>query len=423
MRLILIDRLPQRSNFHPLTFCRPTWELRCGMTTLGEKLSAAAGGATGVACFLPPYLADVYRAQTAWPVNDPASLRDDDLMVAAGWVKAEGLALVADGPSRVALDAGGEVLLARITRDDLAKLPADSIQSLLAAAKQSLPVAAGGVVPAWNYPWELVLANAGQLIEDFRAAGKSGIEGRVEKPSAIRGSRGDLYVAPDATVHPMTVLDATAGPITIDEGAEIQPFTRIEGPCYVGKQSILLGAKCRRGNTIGPACRVGGEVEQSILHGYINKYHDGFLGHAYVGPWVNLGAMTTNSDLRNDYGRVKVVLDGRTAIDTGSNKVGALIGDHVKTCIGTLLNTGAYVGAMAQLATPGVLLPKFIPSFAWLRKGVVSEGPGKRRLYETARLATSRRGIPWTEADEALWDEVYRMTAESRRKAEGEPEA
>ena len=241
-------------------------------------------------------------------------------MVAAGWVKAEGLTLVADGPSRVVLDASGEVLLARITRDDLAKFPTDSIQSLLDAAKQSLPVAAGGMVPAWNYAWELVLANAGQLIEDFRAAGKSGIEGKVEKPSAIRGSRSDLYVARDAVVHPMTVLDATAGPITIDEGAEIQPFTRIEGPCYVGKQSILLGAKCRRGNTIGPACRVGGEVEQSILHGYTNKYHDGFLGHAYVGQWVNLGAMTTNSDLRNDYGRVKVVLDGRTAIDTGSTR-------------------------------------------------------------------------------------------------------
>ena len=160
-------------------------------------------------------------------------------------------------------------------------------------------------------------------------------------------------------------------------------------------------------------------MEQSILHGYTNKYHDGFLGHAYVGQWVNLGAGTTNSDLRNDYGRVKVVLDGRTAIDTGSNKVGALIGDHVKTCIGTLLNTGAYVGAMAQLAMPGMLLPKFIPAFAWLHKGVVSEGPGRRRLYDTARLATSRRGITWTTADEALWDEVYQMTAKSRIKDDG----
>ena len=378
------------------------------MTTLAEKLTAAAPGGSEVACFVPPFLAEVYRTQTTWPVNDPASLRDDDLLIAAGRVKAAGLALLGSGPSRVVLDAGGEVLLARITREDLAKLAADSIESLLAAAKRSLPVATGGVVPAWNYIWELVLCNAEQLAEDFRAAGRSGIEGTVEQPAALRGSRDNIYVAPEATVHPLAVLDATAGPIYIDQGAEIHPFTRIEGPCYVGKQSILLGAKCRQGNTIGPLCRAGGEVEHSILQGCTNKYHDGFLGHAYVGQWVNLGAGTTNSDLRNDYGRVKVVLDGRTAIDTGSNKMGALIGDHTKTAIGTLLNTGAYVGAMAQLATPGVLLPKFIPSFAWVLKGAISEGAGKGRLYATARLAMARRGAKWTEADEALWDEVYR---------------
>ena len=114
----------------------------------------------------------------------------------------------------------------------------------------------------------------------------------------------------------MVVIDAEHGPIYIDEGAEIHPFTRIEGPCYIGRNSILLGAKCREGNSIGPMCRVGGEVEESIIQGYSNKYHDGFLGHAYVGQWVNLGALTTNSDLKNDYSEVKVVLDGRTQLST-----------------------------------------------------------------------------------------------------------
>ena len=102
----------------------------------------------------------------------------------------------------------------------------------------------------------------------------------------------------------MVVIDAEHGPVYLDEGAEIHPFTRIEGPCYVGKKSILLGAKCREGNSIGPFCRIGGEVEESIIQGYSNKYHDGFLGHAYVGEWVNLGALTTNSDLKNDYSTV-----------------------------------------------------------------------------------------------------------------------
>ena len=149
-----------------------------------------------------------------------------------------------------------------------------------------------------------MLANPAQLVHDFVAAGRSGIEGKVEEPNAIRGSRKDVYVAPGAVVHPMVVIDAEHGPVYLDEGVEVHPFTRIEGPCYVGKKSILLGTKCREGNSIGPMCRVGGEVEESIIHGYSNKYHDGFLGHAYVGEWVNLGALTTNSDLKNDYSSV-----------------------------------------------------------------------------------------------------------------------
>ena len=111
----------------------------------------------------------------------------------------------------------------------------------------------------------------------------------------------------------MVVIDAEHGPVYLDEGVEVHPFTRIEGPCYVGRNSILLGCKCREGNSIGPMCRVGGEVEESIIHGYSNKYHDGFLGHAYVGQWVNLGALTTNSDLKNDYSNVSIVLDGQHA--------------------------------------------------------------------------------------------------------------
>ena len=164
-------------------------------------------------------------------------------------------------------------------------------------------------------------------------------------------------------------------------------------------------------------CRVGGEVEESIIHGYSNKYHDGFLGHAYVGEWVNLGALTTNSDLKNDYSTVSLILDGVTPIDTGSTKVGSLIGDHAKTSIGTLLNTGAYVGAMALIAATGKPLPKFIPSFAWFLEGVVTKGFGKRALYQTARTAMGRRKREWTPAQEQMWDEVFQLTAPARHEA------
>jgi UDP-N-acetylglucosamine diphosphorylase / glucose-1-phosphate thymidylyltransferase / UDP-N-acetylgalactosamine diphosphorylase / glucosamine-1-phosphate N-acetyltransferase / galactosamine-1-phosphate N-acetyltransferase len=416
MRLILCDRLtPQRINFYPLALGRPVFELRCGMTSLAEKLIAKLG-ASDVACFVPPYMADVYRAKTNRPVNDPAKLQGDDLMLVSGRVKAAELAVAATGPSQVAVDQKGDVLYARIARADLGKLDTSSIDALLDSAQKSLP-AAKQLPATWNYTWDLVLANPAQLVHDFVAAGRTGIEGTVEEPNAIRGSRKDVYIAPGALVHPMVVIDAEHGPVYLDEGVEVHPFTRIEGPCYVGKKSILLGTKCREGNSIGPMCRLGGEVEESIIHGYSNKYHDGFLGHAYVGEWVNLGALSTNSDLKNDYSSVSVILDGKTPISTGSTKVGSLIGDHTKTSIGTLMNTGSYVGAMALIATNGKLLPKFMPSFAWFVEGAVTKGFGKKKVYETAKTAMSRRKCTWTPADEAMWDAVFEMTAPARDEA------
>ncbi|MGA2259122.1 MAG: putative sugar nucleotidyl transferase [Thermoguttaceae bacterium] len=414
MRLILIDRpTPRRRNFYPLALPRPIWELRCGMTSLGEKLVNAVWPVE-VACWAPPYLAEVCRHQTTWPVNDPRSLAGTDLLLVDARVKPASLKSFAEGPSHLALDANGEVLAARIVREDLAKLQADSIDALLDSAKQMLPAAPGRELPAWNYPWELILANPRQLTEDFHATGRSGIEGKVEEPGAIRGSRNEVFIGHGTVIHPMVVLDAEHGPIYVEEDVEIHPFTRIEGPCYIGRNSILLGAKCREGNSIGPMCRIGGEVEESIIQGYSNKYHDGFLGHAYVGQWVNLGALTTNSDLKNDYSEVKISLDGRTQLPTGSTKVGALIGDHAKTSIGTLLNTGTYVGAMTVLVTSGKLLPKFIPSFTWYWNDAIISGTGKESVYAIARTAMGRRKCQWTEADVAMWNAVYDLTSEER---------
>ena len=345
MRLILFDRLTEkRINFHPLALSRPIFELRCGMGSLADKLVAKLG-VRDVACFVPPYMADAYRTATGRPVNDPATLLGDNLLLVNGRVKPREFSLSATGPSCVTADSTGEVACVRVTKRDLGKLNTDSIDALLESAKAILP-AADEPVALWNYIWELILENPLQLAADFAAVGRSGIEGRIEEPSAIRGDKKGHLRCPGAVVHPMVVLDAQHGPIYLDERVEVHPFTRIEGPCYVGPGSVLLGCKCRRGNSIGPMCRLGGEVEESIIQGYSNKYHDGFLGHAYVGQWVNLGAMTTNSDLKNDYWNVLVVLDGTTPVNTGSNKIGSLIGDHAKTSIGTLLNTGAYVGAM-----------------------------------------------------------------------------
>lgn len=413
MRLIVVDRsVASRRHFWPVALSRPIWELRCGMTTLGEKLQAKVG-ASDVAYFLPEYMAEVYRAKTDRPVNNVSSLAGDLLIVDAR-IKADSLAV--PDRSEVGVDEQGQVLYVRVTAGDSKKVHGGDLDAFLESAKAALPNVRCAL-PMWNYTWDLILASPHQITADFALAGRSGIEGTVEEPSAIRGSRNDVYVARGAKIHPMVVLDAEHGPIYIEEDVEVHPFTRIEGPCYIGNKSILLGAKCREGNSIGPWCRIGGEVEESIIQGYSNKYHDGFLGHAYVGEWVNLGALTTNSDLKNDYTNVSVMLDGKHCIDTGSTKVGCLIGDHTKTSIGVFFNTGSYVGAMGILMSTGKPLPKFIPSFSWFVEGVVTKGFGRKSLYETAAKAMGRRKCRWTQADQAMWDAIFEMTAETRDEA------
>jgi UDP-N-acetylglucosamine diphosphorylase/glucosamine-1-phosphate N-acetyltransferase len=416
MRLILIDRSDEvRRNFFPLALSRPLWELWCGMSSLEEKLTAMINP-DSVAYFVPDYMADAYRARAKNPVNDVSVLSGDDLLVVDSLVRPDNLNVAAKGKSEVGLDARGRVVYARIAKADFKRLAGNDSDDFIASAKASLPTVACKL-PRRQFIWDLVLANAEQITADMAAAGNCGIEGKVEQPGEILGSKKDIFVAPQARVHPMVVIDAENGPVYIDEAAEIQPFSRIEGPCYIGKESVLLGAKCRSGNTIGPCCRIGGEVEESIIHGHSNKYHDGFIGHSYVGQWVNLGALTTNSDLKNDYSAVTVIGEGQKPINTGSAKIGSFIGDHTKTSIGTLLNTGSYVGAMAIIMATGKPLPKFIPSFAWFVEGVVTKGFGKTRLYETAKVAMSRRSCEWTAAGQAMWDAIFEMTAPARNEA------
>ena len=416
MRLVLIDSLREnRIHFYPLVLGRPLWELRCGMTSLEDKLVAQIKP-DDVAYFVPDYMADYYKTQTTKPVNNLTAIIGEDVLLVDSRIKAESFNISGTNKSQIGLDNEGQMLYALINKEDSKKLPADDIETLIDAAKTALPNVPC-TLPTWQYTWDLVLANPEQITADFKAAGRDGIESQMEEPVAIRGSKKDVYIGPKAKIHPMVVIDAENGPIYIDEGVEIHPFSRIEGPCYIGKNSILLGAKCREGNSIGPMCRIGGEVEESIIHGYSNKYHDGFLGHSYVGEWVNLGALTTNSDLKNDYSNVSVMLDGRRSIDTGSTKVGSLIGDHTKTSIGTLLNTGSYLGAMAIIMATGKPLPKHIPSFAWFIEGIVTKGFGKRTLYGTAEKAMSRRGCEWSPEAQAMWDAIFEITSPVRKTA------
>ncbi|MCY2929369.1 MAG: putative sugar nucleotidyl transferase [Planctomycetota bacterium] len=416
MRLILIEpSAAKRADFEPLSLSRPIWQLRCGMTSLGEKLIAKLRPAE-TACFVEPYMAAFLAESLTMKVNDPATLAGADLLLVNGRVKVTGFDVAPTGAGEIGVGDDGEVMYARLSKAEADKCKADTLEAFLAVAKKIVPVKTVNL-PVWNYTWDLVLQCGEEITREFKARGRSGVEGTLEQPSAIRGDPKNVYIAPGAKIHPMVVIDAEHGPVYLDEKVTVHPFTRIEGPCFIGAGSILLGAKCREGNSIGPMCRIGGEVEESIVHGHSNKYHDGFLGHAYVGEWVNLGALTTNSDLKNDYSSVSVIMDGKRTVDTGSTKVGSLIGDHTKTSVGVLLNTGSYVGAMALIMATGQPLQKFLPSFAWLIDGHVTKGFGRKQLYATAAIAKSRRGAKWTPAEEAMWEAIFQLTAEPRDAA------
>jgi len=420
MKLVIFE--PENSfNFYPIAYLRPTFELRCGHSLLYEKIIRNHPGLP-VSFFCRDYLAETFagRVPEGATVNDTAGL-DDDLLVVNGCILSGGWKMDRDGGEEAGMSPEGELLYARISKQSAASLPRENIRSFLAAAAEKLPNKTNKNLTLIRYQWELIRHNAQAIVSDFETAGKSGVEGILHSTATVFGSLEKLYIAPEAEVHPQVVIDTKGGPVTIARGAVVLPHSRVEGPCYIGAETRITRGNIHEGCSFGPAVRVGGEVEESIIHGYSNKYHDGFLGHAYVGEWVNLGALTTNSDLKNDYSTVEMYMqdaEGKWSyIDTGDTKVGSFIGDHTKTSIGTFLNTGSHVGVMTLLMGTGKVLPKFIPSFSWFVEGAVTAGYGFGRLVETAELAMGRRKRTLSEADRRLLKHVYELTRPERSKA------
>ena len=233
--------------------------------------------------------------------------------------------------------------------------------------------------------WDLMARNAGRIARDFDPdATRAALPGHV----AVLGDPDHVQTG-QVEFEPGVVLDVRDGPIRIEDAVTVRAGTRLAGPAWIGAGSTLLGGSIS-GVSIGPACKVRGEIEETVILGCSNKAHDGFLGHAYLGRWVNLGALTTNSDLKNNYGNVRVWTPaGET--DTGLMKIGCLLGDHVKTGIGVMLNTGTVIGAGSNVfgaAQP----PKYVPPFRW-GEGESLTDYDLARFLDTANVVMARRGV------------------------------
>lgn len=403
----------------PLTLTRPAADLLCGLTTLGQK-QARYFAARTVGHLCRPVVAEVLRGRDpAAGVNDPTWLRAaPTILVNARWVPPTSAArpplprraLLRSSAANAFADApylgtvNGQVAFAVLDAPRLQAVALTTLDRCLDEWLQSLPLheVGGSLVLR---PWELIDLNAEQIARDFQAEADPSAAGFHPTGFALVGPADSLFIHPTAKIDPMVVADTTHGPVVIGADAVIHAFTRLEGPCAVGAGSVLLGATVRAGTTIGPHCRIGGEVECSIVLGYANKYHEGFLGHSYIGEWVNLAAGTHTSDLRCDYWPVSVPVGG-CEIPTGRTKVGAVIGDHAKTGLGVLLNCGTLIGPFAQVLPTGGLAPREIPAFAQVGPSGVREMEDLDRHLATADTVMRRRGKELTPALEALYRAV-----------------
>lgn len=410
MRLVIYEDAGFE-RLYPLTYMRPTFDLRCGQTLLREKIERAAGRKAD-ALFVRDWLRDLCAARNpSAKVNDLAALQGDDLLIANGRCLWTGDTPLPSGGDLCGM-ADGHIAYVTLTQDTGGKLSAKNFDEFLATAAKAVPQE-DAKVKMIAYPWNLIEQNPDAVADDFAKVGKSGVHGSFSDQAALWGPKDRLYVAPGATVAPGAVIDTNHGPVLIEEGALVSPLVRIEGPTCIGRDTrCFVAGRIHEGTSIGPVCRVGGEIEESIIHGYSNKVHDGFLGHAYVCEWVNLGAGTTNSDLKNDYGDVEVYLNG-TLTNTGSTKVGCFIGDHTKTSIGTMINTGTMIGMMSNLLGVGHLLPKQVPSFVMFLEGKFFKA-GLKALTATARKAMGRRQVEMLPEEEALLAFLFDQTKEER---------
>ena len=226
-------------------------------------------------------------------------------------------------------------------------------------------------------------------------------EGECDE-SCIMVNKKDIHISASARISAGVILDASEGAIIIDEDALIDIGALIKGPTYIGKNSIInLGAKLNGEVCIGPYCKIGGEVEHTTFHGYSNKQHDGYLGHSYIGEWVNLGANTNNSDLKNNYSSVRIKI-GNVQVDTNEMFIGCIIGDYTKTGISTMINTGTYIGLGCNIFGAG-FQDKYIQNFSWGK----DEKTDLNKFIETLKVVKKRRNQKTTNAELELIKNIY----------------
>ena len=388
MNIILFDN--KREDFYPLSLTRPIAEFRLGVLTIKEKWENYFDS---VSTFSYDYLAEKFN-----PI-----IKEDNI-----WINSQ-LLPSKDIVTEIKSLRVGEVLKkesiilafrnSEFSSDELNNVESNSDFSFLSSITDIFSLNGEEIIA------DLVLMN---LLNNMKS-----LEEITD--SNIKSGKFPVYVEEGATIE-NCYINSSEGPVYIGKNAHIMQGSMLRGPFAICENSVVkMGAKIYGGTTIGPFCKVGGEINNSVFFGYSSKAHDGFLGNSIIGQWCNLGADTNNSNLKNNYDDVKIWNYGsETFSQTGLQFCGLIMGDHSKCGINTMFNTGTVVGVGANIFGSG--FPRnFIPSFSWGgSSGFIIHKLEK--FFSTAEKVMKRRSIPFTDIDKQVLLEVYNMTKRYRNE-------
>lgn len=390
MDFVLYDLPENWKKFLPFTFSRPVSEIRVGILTIREKWEKMLGAK--VSYQTQSYLSQKFRGPigTDHFIINSAVLPNQELVRAL--VKLE------SGESLFS----GEMWVASRSVDK----PIESFNP--GESKKGHQISAGSI----ERIWQIFTLNGSEIIADFECITKNRKSEPISSSNRTTNSE-NIFLEPGAIVE-HSILNASNGPIYIGNQAEVMEGCMIRGGFALGDHAVLkMGAKIYGPTTIGPHSKVGGEVNNSVIFGYSNKAHDGFLGNSVLGEWCNLGADTNNSNLKNNYSEVKVYdYSSNADILTGLNFCGLFMGDHSKAGINTMFNTGTVTGFSCNVFGAG-FPDKHLPSFTW-GGAESSEVFDLEKSISLAKAVYFRRNTEFSKEDESIFREIFNLTVKQK---------
>lgn len=397
MHLILFDEPERWRALLPFTHTRPVADIRCGIYTGAERWECLLE--QPLSRLTEGYLQEVYPLQTG----------SDNLYLNSGVIGCPHLAQAAT------LLQPGEKLLQDNTllafRSPETFRTAQELYDYPATER----IDYSGEALLWlHHPWDIFSHNAAVVQSDFEWLCRARSGAPLPEGVLARGAE-NIFIELGAVIAPGVVINATNGPVYIGKDTEVMEGCLIRGPFALCSQGVLkMGAKVYGGTTIGPGCKVGGEVNNVVFFANSNKGHDGFLGNAVIGEWCNLGADTNCSNLKNNYDEVKVWSeDQQQLLSTGLTFCGLLMADHAKCGINTMFNTGTVVGVSANVFGAG-FPEKFVPSFSWGDGGAHTQTYRPDKALATADRMMGRRGQTLSDAWKLVYQEIFDRTADQR---------